>query len=385
MQQQKIIRLQSDDDYIDFKAYSSQNDEAIKTDLITNVLYWENYYAFLLKKYNNSQYPFSNISEWLKNLSNHNQITQSFPSLENTALQFINRNIFQYSLIPQSLKFLNFASHFPYPIHILGEQKLGSSLNFDTQLHETSLIKEKPINKKEFKIIRVIDASINIFVDLKTRITNEKDILYTLFNVPFFLRDYHLISRTKILQNAQNNIDYELNKKLFSFYNPSIEYIIDPSKALLNYNNPLLKQLSIFPEFNFLHLVNQLMFMKPGMFLPLTQREVKWSNENKPDSSIYVRSNSPLNLISTTIDNVSTIEQAQETVVSFIEKIKERDSIFNPHQESSMENNFPNTLLYAPNEKMFLYVFEQSLIKSFKSLSFFDNPEDNNNGNKLVD
>ena len=98
MQQQKIIRLQSDDDYIDFKAYSSQNDEAIKTDLITNVLYWENYYAFLLKKYNNSQYPFSNISEWLKNLSNHNQITQSFPSLENTALQFINRNIFIINL-----------------------------------------------------------------------------------------------------------------------------------------------------------------------------------------------------------------------------------------------------------------------------------------------
>lgn len=388
MAENHIIRIQSEDDFIDLRAFSKHDKNGIENHFNTNSLFWLNYEDFMLGKYKTSSFKSPNILNWLVQLRESNALNRMFPSIENTVMQFIGRDIFNYTLMPQSAIFFDFSSFTPYNIDIIGTQK-NSEIDFSQQFYGNKLLRPKAINKSEYKVVRIYDANLNIFIDLKTHITKESELALNILNLPIFLRDYHATSRTRIVENAHSNIDYEFNHKIFEFYNPSMEYLLElrPQSEHIKYTKGQLNSKSSSKtQFDFMKITNFLMFASPGLFLPLTQRETKWSLVNTPDITINVASDSKdmFHMIAFPLSFVNNLHDAQQVFQMFADNVKNQSDVIKrtssglSRDVESQLNILESTLFFTNETKSLMYVLEHSLVHAFKPLSVMDNPDSQN-------
>lgn len=383
MASHKIIRLQNDDDFIDLRAFSKSPVENFETKFLSNNLYWLNYYHFMINKYKNSNYPLSNISSWLLKIKELNAVSSIFPSIEQSAIKFLNRDIFNYSLTPQSSTLLDFTSFTPYRLDFIGTQK-KDIIDFNQPGNSYNILRPKAINKQEYKVIRIIDQNLKIFIDLKTYIKQENLIALDVLKIPFFWRDYHLASRTRIVDNAHDNIDYDFNSFFFNLYNPSSDYLLKNREKNnhIQFFSDKLQTISTPIKLDFMKIANMLLFSNPGIYLPLTQRENKWSILHEPDLTIRVStdSNDSIHLISFILSSVQSFEDSQ----TFLKSIQNQ---FSPINKEMVLNDFDNkfsdfnlsvlqSTLFFTNNSHISYCLENSLIKTFHFLSMLDNPMD---------
>lgn len=383
MASHKIIRLQNDDDFIDLRAFSKSPVENFETKFLSNNLYWLNYYHFMINKYKNSNYPLSNISSWLLKIKELNAVSSIFPSIEQSAIKFLNRDIFNYSLTPQSSTLLDFTSFTPYRLDFIGTQK-KDIIDFNQPGNSYNILRPKAINKQEYKVIRIIDQNLKIFIDLKTYIKQENLIALDVLKIPFFWRDYHLASRTRIVDNAHDNIDYDFNSFFFNLYNPSSDYLLKNREKNnhIQFFSDKLQTISTPIKLDFMKIANMLLFSNPGIYLPLTQRENKWSILHEPDLTIRVStdSNDSIHLISFILSSVQSFEDSQ----TFLKSIQDQ---FSPINKEMVLNDFDNkfsdfnlsvlqSTLFFTNNSHISYCLENSLIKTFHFLSMLDNPMD---------
>lgn len=383
MASHKIIRLQNDDDFIDLRAFSKSPVENFETKFLSNNLYWLNYYHFMINKYKNSNYPLSNISSWLLKIKELNAVSSIFPSIEQSAIKFLNRDIFNYSLTPQSSTLLDFTSFTPYRLDFIGTQK-KDIIDFNQPGNSYNILRPKAINKKEYKVVRILDQNLKIFIDLKTYIKQENLIALDVLKIPFFWRDYHLASRTRIVDNAHDNIDYDFNSFFFNLYNPSSDYLLKNREKNnhIQFFSDKLQTISTPIKLDFMKIANMLLFSNPGIYLPLTQRENKWSILHEPDLTIRVStdSNDSIHLISFILSSVQSFEDSQ----TFLKSIQNQ---FSPINKEMVLNDFDNkfsdfnlsvlqSTLFFTNNSHISYCLENSLIKTFHFLSMLDNPMD---------
>lgn len=383
MASHKIIRLQNDDDFIDLRAFSKSPVENFETKFLSNNLYWLNYYHFMINKYKNSNYPLSNISSWLLKIKELNAVSSIFPSIEQSAIKFLNRDIFNYSLTPQSSTLLDFTSFTPYQLDLIGTQE-KDIIDFNQPSNSYKILRPKAINKKEYKVVRILDQNLKIFIDLKTYIKQENLIALDVLKIPFFWRDYHLASRTRIVDNAHDNIDYDFNSFFFNLYNPSSDYLLKNREKNnhIQFFSDKLQTISTPIKLDFMKIANMLLFSNPGIYLPLTQRENKWSILHEPDLTIRVStdSNDSIHLISFILSSVQSFEDSQ----TFLKSIQDQ---FSPINKEMVLNDFDNkfsdfnlsvlqSTLFFTNNSHISYCLENSLIKTFHFLSMLDNPMD---------
>lgn len=383
MASHKIIRLQNDDDFIDLRAFSKSSIDNFETKFLSNNLYWLNYYQFMMNKYKNSKYPLSNISSWLLKIKEQNAVSSVFPSIEQSAIKFLNRDIFSYSLTPQSSTLLDFTSFTPYRLDLIGTQE-KDVIDFNQPVNSYKILRPKAINKNEYKVVRIIDQNLKIFIDLKTYVKQENTIALDVLKIPFFWRDYHLASRTRIVDNAHDNIDYEFNSFFFNLYNPSPDYLLKNREKNnhIQFFSDKLQTISTPIKLDFMKIANMLMFSNPGIYLPLTQRENKWSILHEPDLTVRVSSdsNDSIHLISFILSSVKNFEDSQV----FLKSIQDQ---FSPINKEIVLNDFDNkfsdfnlsvlqSTLFFTNNSHISYCLENSLIKTFHFLSMLDNPMD---------
>lgn len=379
----KIIRLQNDDDFIDIRAFSKSPIENFETKFLSNNLYWFNYYQFMMNKYKNGNYPLNNISSWLLKIKEQNAVSSMFPSIEQSSIKFLNRDIFNYSLTPQSSTLLDFTSFTPYRLDLIGTQE-KDIVNFNKPANTYKTLRPKPINKKEYKIVRILDQNLKIFIDLKTYVKQENKIALDVLKIPFFWRDYHLASRTRIVDNAHENMDYDFNSFFFNLYNPSSDYLLqnrDKSNHI-QYFSDKLQTITTPVKLDFMKITNMLMFSNPGIYLPLTQRENKWSVLHEPDLTIRVSSdsNDSIHLVSFMLNSVKNFEDSQLFLKSTQDQFSpiNKDNSFNDIDNKFSEFNLStlqSTLFFTSNSHI-SYCLENSLIKTFHFLSMLDNPMD---------
>lgn len=379
----QIIRLQKEDDFIDFRAFSKSPFENFETKFLSDNLYWLNYYEFMFNKYKNSSYPLSNIATWLSKIKEKNAMATMFPTIEQSAANFINRDILNYSLMPQSSTLLDFSAFTPYKLNLVGTQ-VRDNIDFNTPIFNYKTIRPKPINKSEYKIVRFIDTNLNIFIDLKTPILNENSIAVDVLKLPFFWRDYHLASRTRIVDNAHDNIDYDFNSYFFNLYNPSPEYLLerrDESRQIKYLNNKI--QTILMPNhLDFMKITNMMMFANPGIYLPLTQRENKWSMVNEPDLTIKITADEKdsVHLISFMLKSVQSFEDSQNFLKQYQDKLSPMNDMESLSPMGSKFSDFNLSIiqstLFFTNNQHISYCIENSLIKTFQIISILDNPMD---------
>lgn len=379
----QIIRLQKEDDFIDFRAFSKSPFENFETKFLSDNLYWLNYYEFMFNKYKNSSYPLSNIATWLSKIKEKNAMATMFPTIEQSAANFINRDILNYSLMPQSSTLLDFSAFTPYKLNLVGTQ-VRDNIEFNTPIFNYKTIRPKPINKSEYKIVRFIDTNLNIFIDLKTPILNENSIAVDVLKLPFFWRDYHLASRTRIVDNAHDNIDYDFNSYFFNLYNPSPEYLLerrDESRQIKYLNNKI--QTILMPNhLDFMKITNMMMFANPGIYLPLTQRENKWSMVNEPDLTIKITADEKdsVHLISFMLKSVQSFEDSQNFLKQYQDKLSPMNDMESLSPMGSKFSDFNLSIiqstLFFTNNQHISYCIENSLIKTFQIISILDNPMD---------
>lgn len=379
----QIIRLQKEDDFIDFRAFSKSPFENFEIKFLSDNLYWLNYYEFMFNKYKNSSYPLSNIATWLSKIKEKNALATMFPTIEQSAANFINRDILNYSLMPQSSTLLDFSAFTPYKLNLVGTQ-VRDNIEFNTPIFNYKTIRPKPINKSEYRIVRFIDTNLNIFIDLKTPILNENSIAVDVLKLPFFWRDYHLASRTRIVDNAHDNIDYDFNSYFFNLYNPSPEYLLerrDESRQIKYLNNKI--QTILMPNhLDFMKITNMMMFANPGIYLPLTQRENKWSMVNEPDLTIKITADEKdsVHLISFMLKSVQSFEDSQNFLKQYQDKLSPMNDMESLSPMGSKFSDFNLSIiqstLFFTNNQHISYCIENSLIKTFQIISILDNPMD---------
>lgn len=375
MQHKKTIRIQTNDDFIDIQTNNIKNDLELQSQLIMNHTYWGNYHDFILEKIGKSNFSFKNISEWGKKIHQQNLLTMMFPENDFIAAQMISRNILSYNLIPQQINALDLSAYLNYSPDIICTNE-SNNFKFNKPSIVNKYLKHKAIDKREFKVLRVLDENHQIFIDLKVRGFNERKIITEILSLPFFWRNYHLISRTRVVDNFNDNIDYNLNSHLLQFYNPSSEYLDNVESST---TSPILyakdypakwKQItSTQNQFNFMQLANQLIFTQPGIILPLTYRETRWSSMEKPDHIVRVN-NKDANLISIKISGNKSREDNNKFFLNCVGSINSDDK----HIASKLAINkiLTNGQYILSIDGNIIYVYEQNILDIFQMLSIQD-------------
>lgn len=370
MTNKKIVRIQNGEDFIDIES-SSKYELEIQSQLVMNNVYWDNYYDFIQSK-NQKGLNLQGIKTWLQKIKEQNNLSKVFPQVDFLTAHYLSRDIFSSNLIPQYISPLSLTTYNHYSPEIIINQNLN-----DIKLNQPSLssrgLKPKPLNKKEYKILRLLDETNRLFIDLKISKFSEKQIITEILSLPLFWRNYHLVSRTRVVDNFHENIDFNLNSHLLQFYNPSNEFLLKPKEKAIVYDKDApTRWRQITSKFNKLdlqQLANQLMFINPGYILPLTYRESRWSSTEEPDFTAKI-TDKEAHLISIKIKDSLTESEMYSFFMDCIEKIniEDREAIY----KLTPNKNIGNGQYILAKDGNIIYVYEQNILDVFQMLSLYD-------------
>lgn len=370
MTNKKIVRIQSGEDFIDIES-SSKYELEIQSQLVMNNIYWDNYYDFINSK-NQKGLNLQGIKSWLQKIKEQNNLSKVFPQIDFLTAHYLSRDIFSSNLIPQYISPISLTTYNHYSPEIVINQSLK-----DIKLNQPSLssrgLKPKPLNKKEYKILRLLDETNRLFIDLKISKFSEKQIITEILSLPLFWRNYHLVSRTRVVDNFHENIDFNLNSHLLQFYNPSNEFLLKPKEKAIVYDKDApTRWRQITSKFNGLdlqQLANQLMFINPGYVLPLTYRESRWSSTQEPDFTVKI-TDKEAHLISIKIKGALTETEMYSFFMDCIEKIniEDREAIY----KLTPNKNIGNGQYILAKDGHIIYVYEQNILDVFQMLSLYD-------------
>ena len=370
MTNKKIVRIQNGEDFIDIES-SSKYELEIQSQLVMNNVYWDNYYDFIQSK-NQKGLNLQGIKTWLQKIKEQNNLSKVFPQVDFLTAHYLSRDIFSSNLIPQYISPLSLTTYYHYSPEIIITQNLN-----DIKLNQPSLssrgLKPKPLNKKEYKILRLLDETNRLFIDLKISKFSEKQIITEILSLPLFWRNYHLVSRTRVVDNFHENIDFNLNSHLLQFYNPSNEFLLKPKEKAIVYDKDApTRWRQITSKFNKLdlqQLANQLMFINPGYILPLTYRESRWSSTQEPDFTAKI-TDKEAHLISIKIKDSLTESEMYSFFMECIEKIniEDREAIY----KLTPNKNIGNGQYILAKDGNIIYVYEQNILDVFQMLSLYD-------------
>lgn len=370
MTNKKIVRIQNGEDFIDIES-SSKYELEIQSQLVMNNVYWDNYYDFIQSK-NQKGLNLQGIKTWLQKIKEQNSLSKVFPQVDFLTAHYLSRDIFSSNLIPQYINPLSLTTYNHYSPEIIINQNLN-----DIKLNQPSLssrgLKPKPLNKKEYKILRLLDETNRLFIDLKISKFSEKQIITEILSLPLFWRNYHLVSRTRVVDNFHENIDFNLNSHLLQFYNPSNEFLLKPKEKAIVYDKDApTRWRQITSKFNKLdlqQLANQLMFINPGYILPLTYRESRWSSTQEPDFTVKI-TDKEAHLISIKIKDSLTESEMYSFFMDCIEKIniEDREAIY----KLTPNKNIGNGQYILAKDGNIIYVYEQNILDVFQMLSLYD-------------
>lgn len=370
MTNKKIVRIQNGEDFIDIES-SSKYELEIQSQLVMNNVYWDNYYDFIQSK-NQKGLNLQGIKTWLQKIKEQNNLSKVFPQVDFLTAHYLSRDIFSSNLISQYISPLSLTTYYHYSPEIIITQNLN-----DIKLNQPSLssrgLKPKPLNKKEYKILRLLDETNRLFIDLKISKFSEKQIITEILSLPLFWRNYHLVSRTRVVDNFHENIDFNLNSHLLQFYNPSNEFLLKPKEKAIVYDKDApTRWRQITSKFNKLdlqQLANQLMFINPGYILPLTYRESRWSSTQEPDFTAKI-TDKEAHLISIKIKDSLTESEMYSFFMDCIEKIniEDREAIY----KLTPNKNIGNGQYILAKDGNIIYVYEQNILDVFQMLSLYD-------------
>lgn len=374
MNKNNILRIQSSDDFIDISVGDKKYDLELEAQIIMNHVFWDNYHDFLYKKLKNSPFEVENINRFLSRMREQNSLSLMFPNISFLAGQTLSRDILSYSLIPQHLNALDLSNYLPYSPEFICTQN-GQDISFTQELLSPKGLKPIKLDKKEYKIVRILSENDNLYIDLKMRGFGEAGLIKEILSLPFFWRNYHLVSRTRVVENSHDNIDTNLNNFIFKYYNPSDDYLTSPrpfNQRISYEKSPGMrwKQITCLNHFNFKQLASDLIFMFPGNFLPLTHRENRWSMMEKPDYTVKVN-NKEANLINLKLNGEYSFDEFHKFFLNCIEQISVEDR----ETTSKLAEGQPlgNGQYILTNDGSIIYVYEQNLLDIFQMLSIYDN------------
>lgn len=374
MNKNNILRIQSNEDFIDINVGQTKYDLELEAQMVMSHVYWDNYHDFLRAKLKESPFQLDNIQQFLQRMREQNLLSLTFPNISFLAAQTISRDMLSYSLIPQHLNALDLSNYFPYSPAFICTQD-GQKISFNDTSIQTKGLKPIKVDKKEYKIVRILSENDNLFIDLKMRGFGEVGLIKEVLSLPFFWRNYHLVSRTRVVENSQDNIDSNLNNLIFKYYNPSNDYLTEPRSysQKISYekeHSARWRQITSINHFNFKQLASDLIFIYPGHFFPLTNRESRWSFMETPDYTIRVN-NKEANLINMKLNGEHKPEDVHNFFVNCIEKIQidDKDTTI----KLSQGKPHGNGQYILTNDGSIIYVYEQNILDVFQMLSVYDN------------
>lgn len=367
-----IFSIYNETEYVELRNNNPISNTNLKKSLLETNNAWRFFNREIKKDIDNSSYFFKNISDWQKKLDNFLNIHSKFPSIDNFASLVLSSNINQYHLLPYknqaSTELLEF-----YGFHKPNLLLKISNSEYTFGLRNIKQNNEKTKINKEFKIIRIIKNNKSefikhgsfIFLDLKVRNLENLEIFNTVLALPEFWRNFHFISRKPIKEKDKYHPIYQTNNYFTSFYNPSNQYGAEHT-YILN-NNEIIKNINLKNmELTIFSLASQLIFMQPGLIMPLTEQEQNYTAEYGPDYIIKLeKDDKNTHLISINIP----ADLIHNYFNTFSNDFSKREQLFANHFDMI---NYSGGQYIATSNNQIVFNYEKNMVCLFESLTKID-------------
>lgn len=355
--------------YLNLNEFSDSKENIIQQ-IKNQTHYWNHFLENLMNDILSSNYDFPDLIHWAENLEKFLKIHQYFPSIDSLAALVCMNSFHGHHVYPfyndDSKQILDY---FGYNNPDILLNFLGYQTRHVKNEISNETVQPKPINLKEFSIIRIesnLYKNKNIFIDLKIREFNKKDFLFKILTLPEFWRNFHFVSRKKKFQNFTTHPAYAFNKILNSFYIPSDVYNINSlmlhNKKNIIDNFKINKPLHI----NIYSFSTHLFFTMPGLVLPLTHAEQKWSAQQKPDLTIKLQEGEMTLLSLNYSDNN---QENQEVITEFSRYFSQKEESFSNFFDIGSYSG--GQFIINQNQDI-AFIYEANMLAIFESLTKFD-------------
>lgn len=331
--------------------------------------FWINFRDAIEVDLINAEYDFQNIISWHKKLEDFISVISYFPDYHDFSSLMCCKSLTRFHTFPLSLDPHNSLTNslgFSSP-DIIATSK-GKGFSFSGIIPKKKIL-EKSIDTREFSIVRIITQTSSdqvFYVDVKVRNFSRGYFLKLVLSMPEFWRNFHFVTRNKMSIKNTVHPAYEINKVLAQFYSSS--NILTPNDLRHKTKKEIFDHVKTnnFMKIFVNTFATHLMFMEPGLILPLSQGEQLWSNNQKPSMQISISENE-VNLI--TIPFSDNAFSNREMLQSFSDNYSNRELAFASHFDLPKYNGGKYLIT---NSEEFAYIYEANIVELFDSLTKLD-------------